>query len=368
MICISFPFLSLVGLKHLANKDKYFSAKTNRRVLWIFYFWIIASAVEFSFFGFLPILSVGNIGETYFDYGIHGLHGLLNAIIITISNIVAYKYFISKKNKYIVLFILILIWPILLLTRQVLISMLIQAGGIYLYSRRKVLSFTKKLQMTLCVVLTLFFFGVLGNFRSGSEALDIVAGISPNCPSFLSDAFLWAYAYLTTPLNNLNHNIEIYLIFDFNPSVIIRGLLPSPLRSNISTENIGFSLVSENLTVSTMHPKYLEAFGIIGSLFAYLLCGYLIFRIYLKFRMSENVRWLFIIVCITHNLFLSFFVDCNLNIIFLSQIMIHYWLGSGGNKQPIFANNFKKSSTSQVISLCFPRVHNISFTVKEKTY
>ena len=50
--------------------------------------------------------------------------------------------------------------------------------------------------------------------------------------------------------------------------------------------------------------------------------------VYLKFRKESNAKWMFMTVVLTHNLILSVFVDFNINLVFLFQLFLHYYLGT----------------------------------------
>jgi len=327
IFCFSLPFFLLFFLKSKTNPTINLPPNVDRKIIRIFRFWIFFSLVEILFFRSLPLLSFAGLGGHYTEWGIPSLHGLLNAMIITISNICYYRYLKSKEKFFLYLFILCLCWPILLLTRQVIMSMIIQAALIYIYINK--IKISKFLLYFFAFFTVIFLFGLLGDMRSGTGAMEAIAGISDNYPSFLPSGFLWVYVYITSPLNNFNHNIFIYYDFAFSPLLAFTNLFPSFIRSKIlPPSEVETSLVNDNLNVVTMHPQYLNAFGYCGALFFYFLYGLFVLYIYIQFKTKNNTKWLFMTVVLTHNLLLSVFVDFNFNLVFLFQLFLHYWLGT----------------------------------------
>ncbi|NDV81533.1 oligosaccharide repeat unit polymerase [Bacteroides sp. 51] len=327
LLCFSLPFFLLFRVKNNPNHSACLSEKVDKRLKGLFKFWACFSVLEILIFRSLPFFSFLGFGGHYTEWGIPSLHGLLNAMIITISNICFYKYLLSKKKKYLYLFLLCLCWPILLLTRQVIMSMIIQAILIYIYINK--IKISKILAYFSVFFIVVFLFGLLGDMRSGAGAIAALAGVADNYPSFLPSGFLWVYVYVTSPLNNLNHNIYLYPDFAFSPLTAFANLFPSFVRSKVvPSSDIETSLVNDNLNVVTMHPQYLSAFGFCGALLFYFLYGLFVLYVFVQFKTKINAKWLFMTVVLTHNLLLSVFVDFNFSLVFLFQLFLHYWLGT----------------------------------------
>lgn len=324
----SLPFFLSFYLKSRREHSLILSRKVDVKLKKLLKCWILFSFVEILVFRSLPILSFAGVDSFYTEWGIPSLHGLLNAIIITISNIAFYKYMVYKKKKYLIFYFLCLCWPILLLTRQVLMSMILQMGLIYLYCNK--IQVSKIFRYITIGVIVIVLFGLLGDLRSGKDAMENIAGISDDYPSFLPSGFIWVYVYITSPLNNLNHNLYLYPDFNFSPLIAFGGLFPSFIREKLLPDNTGVAtdLVNDNLNVMTMHPQYLNAFGYLGALAFYFLYGCFVFYVYQKFRKESNAKWMFMTVVLTHNLILSVFVDFNINLVFLFQLFLHYYLGT----------------------------------------
>jgi oligosaccharide repeat unit polymerase len=336
IIFFTLPFFLLLLLKLKKQQDFYLNENLNIQIRVLFFIWLFFSVIEILLFRYFPLFSVGNVGQRYSEWGIHGLHGALNSIILVISNMLFYKFLVLRKKRFLILFVLCLLWPVLLLTRQVLMSMIIQSGLIYMYKVK--IKTTDILKYFIICMIIIFLFGLLGDIRSGNGNIERVAGIADSNIEALPSGVFWIYAYFTTPLNNFNHNIEIYPAFDFKPIVAFGGLLPSVIRPEKANDE--FSLVTEALNVSTMHPQYVEGFGLLGSLFFYFTFGTFVVYVYVKYRTRSNAKWLFMLVVITYGLVVSIFTDYLLRTVFVFQFILHYYLGTNFKSGKII--NYKK--------------------------
>ncbi|MDB5121057.1 MAG: hypothetical protein JWN56_2275 [Sphingobacteriales bacterium] len=333
--CLSFG-LSYLFVNVLINKKNvittyFISDRVHKTLKLVFWLWLFLTCIEIAYFRSLPLLSLMGIGSgAYTEWGIPSLHGLLNAMIITIANYCIYLYLTRKDRKYLFLFLLCLCWPIMLVTRQVFMSMTVQAALIYIVLNK--LKTKTILIVTFSALLVVYLFGLVGDLRSGNaESFINLAQPSPDYPSFLPSGFLWVYIYVTSPLNNVNFNISSFPSFNFNLAYILASIFPSFIRGKIfsSEAEFDFKLVYEYLNVSSMFPNYLGAFGYWGSILFYFILGTIFSLIYFKTKLKTvNIKWVFILVVILHNILFSVFVDFFSNLVFIFQILLHYLIGT----------------------------------------
>lgn len=281
---------------------------------------LISIVAETLYFGNLPFLSIFGIGKQirYTEFGIRGVHGLFNALYLFIANILFARYLLDKDKKNLVLIILILSWPILMVTRQLFISLFVQLFFIYLLLQN--INFSSFFKVFLAFITVIFLFGYIGDLRSGRSSIIALARPTFDYPIFLPSGLLWAYIYIVSPVNNIVNNI--YLTPYYFPVSIISGLIPSFARNDIknfmSIDNVNWNLVNETLNVSSMHQKILSDFGVNYSLFFYILLSFLLREIYI--RSFKSPRYGFALVVILHSIILSFFVDFIFHLVFLAQI------------------------------------------------
>ncbi|EDM37181.1 putative transmembrane protein [Pedobacter sp. BAL39] len=333
--CSSFAasYLFVISItKKWDGKTTYFSNIGINKVLKIvFFIWLSLTLVEIAYFRSLPLLALLGIGAgAYTEWGIPSLHGLLNAMIIALSNYFFYLFLTTRNKKYLWFFLFCLCWPILLVTRQVFMSMSVQAVLTYIFLNKfKAKTVFTIALVALCVV---FLFGFVGDLRAGDSLMFInLAQPSDDYPAFLPSGFLWVYIYVTSPLNNVNFNIDKYPGFAFNPSYVLSSFFPSFIRNMIfEKENIfDFKLVNQYLNVSSMFPNYLGAFGYWGSILFYFVLGTIFSLVYVKAtRKNVNIKWIFIIVVLLHNILFSVFVDFFSNLVFIFQMILHYFIGT----------------------------------------
>ncbi len=330
-LTLSYLFVMILMPRFSGNSKYFVSLSLHNSLKIIFWIWCSLTIVEIVYFKSLPILALIGIGSgNYTEWGIPSLHGLLNAMIITLSNYYFYLYLQKKEKKYLWIFILCLCWPILLVTRQVFMSMSVQAALVYIIINK----FKTSTVLKICVAafIIIFLFGLVGDFRTGSKDSFInLAQPSSSYPSFLPSGFLWVYIYVTSPLSNVNFNIGIYPSFTFNPMYLVASFVPSFIRDKLisGTGQFNFRLVNEYLNVSSMFPNFLSAFGYFGSIISYFFLGLLFTFVYIKTKLRRvNIKWVFILAIILHNIMFSVFVDFFSSLVFLFQILLHFIVGT----------------------------------------
>ncbi|WP_298766053.1 O-antigen polymerase [uncultured Polaribacter sp.] len=343
-LLISYCFVRMLFTHKFFEKKKVYDVNfgvTNFRLKKIFKIWLFFTLIEVIYFKGLPLLSLIGIGSgRYTEWGIPSLHGFLNAMVITFSNYLFYFYLKKKDKKYLYGFLVCILWPILLMTRQMFMSMIIMATIIYILTNK--IKLAAMLKVVFCLCLVIYVFGWAGDLRSGSSIAFInLVQPSSDYPTWLPSGFLWVYVYMVSPLNNLNFNIDIFPNLHFDPSPLISSFFPSFLRKEIfpSSNQFNFQLVNENLNVSSMFPKYLDSFGYFGSLLFYFFLGLFISFVYFKFKSKNtSIKWLFILVIIFHNIILSVFVDFFFNLVFLFQMFLHLYIAKSPKKKTYVKN------------------------------
>lgn len=296
------------------------------KFLWILL--CIGIFFEIFYFNGAPGLGLIGIGPEiiYTDYGIPGLHGVLNSIFYACCLIQFTKLLLGLSKSYIPLLIISLIYPIVGMSRQVLISLLIQY--FFVYISIKPLSFRNIIMLFGMASLSFLVFGYLGDIRSGRDNIISLSQPSFNYPEWLPSAFIWVYLYITTPLNNVNHNIDISP--NYFPWETIGTLIPSFVRgefmSLMGARNNEWELVTNSFNVSSLLQAFIIDFGILGSiifsLFFGCFCGYLL-------RKSKNsLGAFFTLIVILHGISLSFFANLLFHLVFIFEIFILLWVVS----------------------------------------
>lgn len=191
--------------------------------------------------------------RAYIDFGIQSLNGLFNALYLIATT----ALFLTKRRFFDrFLFLILLCVPILLVSRQLLMSLFFQISCCYLIYYPKA---WKKLVVGGVLLLTTFV--VLGNVRTGVKELTTILGPEEVVPESCYP-LLWIYAYCVTPFNNINAACDNVTPVGA-PLHELNALLPSFLRDKLvpDIDDTGFRLVHKNMTVSTFYYPLLLDFG-----------------------------------------------------------------------------------------------------------
>lgn len=233
----------------------------------MFIFWIIIEIIETIYSGGIPIIwkLVGS-SKTYASYGIPTVHGLMNSISLVIMLLSYYLYLKeNRKNKKLLLIIgTIILFDLMIITRQVIVSALIELFVIYIFFNKKIPVY----KLLIIVSFLVIGFGLIGNIRTGSDNFIYVSSFkNENINSFLI-GFYWVYMYFTMSIANINN--AIYLgISQYGLYPIMKNYLPT-VFSNIIFENsniiIPNYLVTKAFNVSGYFINFYLAFGNLGVL------------------------------------------------------------------------------------------------------
>jgi oligosaccharide repeat unit polymerase len=292
------------------------------RTIWIVFG--LGIGFEVVYFGTMPIFGLIGIGRKldYQDFGIHGLHGFINAMFFAVCVLTFTRSLFRQDVNKSILWILTFSYPVLLVSRQVLISLLLQYLLIYVGVRRP--SAKVILRVVVLSAGSLLVFGYLGDLRTGRDNILALGAPSFNYPDWMPSAFIWVYIYVCTPLNNVNNNINI--IPAYFPLQTAGTLIPSFARDQFlgsfgSTHE--WDLVTESLNANSLLQSLLSDFGIEGAALFSLICGYLFSR--LLRRASGESGAFFAVIVVLHGIALSFFANLLFQLIFVAEIGALIW-------------------------------------------
>lgn len=307
------------------------SAHVGRRLKTVWIIFGLGISVEIAYFGGAPALGLIGIGPEirYTDFGIPGLHGLLNSMFYACCAVQFTRTLLDSSNNLRLLMLVSLCYPLLGMSRQVLISLFLQYVFIYFSIRRP----SPRVLIKACVLFIAIFliFGYLGDIRSGREHIISLSAPTFEYPDWLPSAFIWFYIYVCTPLNNVNYNIDI------TPNVLpletAGTFIPSFARDAFldalgATRN--WELVTETFNVSSLLQSLLTDFGVGGTIVFTLLCGVVFTR--LMRRAATNPAAFFAVIVLLHGLALSFFANLLFHLVFMFEIVMIAWIVARGRR------------------------------------
>ena len=295
------------------------------RSLWIFFF--VMLVFEIAIGGGAPMLGTLGIGPEilYTDFGLPGLHGLVNSVFYVASVLTFTRALLLSSPHVPWLILATMMYPLLGMSRQVMISLCVQYLFVYISVRRP--SPATVVRVCLLFVAIFLAFGYLGDLRSSREA--IIGWLAPDLdyPDWLPSAFLWFYLYVSTPLNNVNLNIGIAP--NLFPLETAGTLIPSFAREGFMNAFGGprqWDLVTDTFNVSSLLQSLLTDFGVVGSILFTLLCG--IAFSHLLRRAHRSPRAFFAVIVLLHGITLSFFANLLFHLVFLCEIALLVWVVS----------------------------------------
>jgi oligosaccharide repeat unit polymerase len=320
---ISFSTIFFNGYKINLRKNLFFDYNTlnhlnffNKIVDKITLIWFFFTFLEIIKFGGIPLISVILLRQFDLDYAAFGLptlHGLLNSLYLTIicSKFILYQS--TKNKKYLYIICVLFFWPILLMSRALIIWTILEIFSVYLiFNSIKWKSIVRIFSIFLFVIVL---FGYIGDNRGDSSKNDVerfTDNFVKDENRFITDkiptGFIWVYLYMTTPLNNVVWNINT-IEPKYNFKYTFGSLLPSIIRND---SNLGPSLElkEDAFNVSSYFANYIKDFGLVGaSIFIFFLQLYviIIYKSAIKFKIGGMLAYSTLFNSVVMSIFFDYF-------------------------------------------------------------
>jgi len=312
-----------VDLKLLAETIN--SKRVGKRLKLMWAIFALGISFEIAFFGGTPLLGLIGIGAqiSYKDFGIQGFHGLVNALFYTGCVVTFARILFGSSRRILTLMTISIGYPVLVVSRQILMSLILQYALIYFSIRRPSPRIFVRVGAILGAILLIF--GYLGDARSGRDSIIALASPTFDYPDWLPSAFIWVYIYLSSPLNNVNYNIDISP--NYLPIETAGSFIPSFAREDFLAAFGGsqqWDLVSDSFNVGSLLQSLLTDFGIYGSIVFTLFCGTAFS--FVRRRSLTSPAAFFAIIVILHGIALSFFANLLFHLVFVFEIFATAWV------------------------------------------
>lgn len=238
----------------------------SRRLRYGVWLWIACAAVETVVSGGIPLLwiLIGS-SKTYFDYGIPSIHGVVNALLMAITTTSFALFLFTGRRRYLKLPLFSVAWFAVLITRGTLVFVTIECLLIYLRFRR--VHWMSILRLVGFGAVLLLLFGFAGDLRSGAEAFKTLAQPSADYPEWAPSGVLWAYIYITTPINNLLYSMHIVQpAYNLLLPNTASTLFPTIIRNLVYGRQAAEQAISGNLVVDALNVStaYVGSFQDLG--------------------------------------------------------------------------------------------------------
>lgn len=289
----------------------------------LFNIWLTFIVLEIIYERGVPLLWLvtGN-SKSYVDFGIPSLHGFVNSLAWVIL-MLAFTFYLDssckvKKKEMKIIMLIIFTTYIALIARQFILTGLIQIFLIYVLKRK-----INLWKLLLWPTLVVFFFGIIGNMRTGASNFRVSAKITANIP----DAFLgiyWVYMYMATPIGNIDSLVN--KTFDlangiFTAKSIIPSVFVTLIFKGIDIPSIKF-FVTDTFNISTFLEIPYKDFGIAGVVITASIYGFISAYSWRKYKRDvNNTQALLICVICIQATAMSFFVNMLIMLPIIVQIV-----------------------------------------------
>lgn len=287
---LTFLVSYIIGKLSVLNKKlKFSNIKYDNKIYLVTLFIYIGYIIEFIYVGNIPFISI-IFGKNY-NYTTFGIP-VFHVLLVTFSSfytIYVFHIFISTyKFKIFLFYLLNLSLSLLIYNRAMFLYLITSSIFIILLKHAKNINIRLIIKLIILVLVVLLIFGILGNIRTNSIInrnslfsteiiLNTFEATSGFKNSIIPKPYFWSYLYISSPLANLQKNINEYSrnkkFSDF-VSFINFELLPDFISKRIKkTLNLtpkNELLIHNNLVVSTYYSGayiYLGWYGIIFMFF-----------------------------------------------------------------------------------------------------
>jgi oligosaccharide repeat unit polymerase len=280
------------------------------------------AALNVAVAGYVPLLSLIQTGDSgYMFFGIPSVYGAFLGYANALACLAFYAYLRGGRRIYLGLFLSILVLHLAFVTRQNIITLLVEVLVIRCLTIRR----TSRTAILVVVVLGLVGFSVLGELRSGDIKATI--GVEPDF-MWVPTSLIWLYAYSYFNVLNLNNAIA-QSGAPFFDGGMWQSLLPSVLRPDVDYDpNTYLELQTMNVS-SYIYPVYMDV-GPVGVVIFTALFGLATTVAYLRALRRRRFIDIATYACLFSCALLSFFsnfwlylpVMCQLFFFWLFQILL----------------------------------------------
>lgn len=254
--------------------------------------------IEFIYTKGIPLLLVFSSSTfRYEEFGIPTLHPILATFTSFYTVYVFHAWLSEKKLKNLIYFLLLLLFPILIYNRGMLLISLVSCLIVFLLSIKKV-KLKARIYIAVLVVVLLYFFGVLGNYRmvkssSNEYFMEVAEATDSFRNSRIPKEYFWSYIYISSPLANLQNNInengpEQIRVKDFISTELLPDFISKRLAKLIHAEQGEIVQIASFLTVGTVFARSYSLLGWAGIYLMYLFIAAFVFLYIIILRKSNK--------------------------------------------------------------------------------
>ncbi|MGO2063940.1 MAG: O-antigen polymerase [Latilactobacillus curvatus] len=250
---------------------------------------ILAMVIEGVYSKGFPILKQVN----YKDYGVPVLHVILVTVDSFYILVLVKKLYDNRfKSNFIIFNILLATIPLLVsLSRGIIMILLLNILYLVILSTKRIFSLKKLLGILIIMIGGLYVFGIAGNYRMNTDykrvedirqsslILSIGQASTKFNDSHIPAPYFWTYSYGTSPIANLNMNIQNVLVDDSHIKVrnvtefMVINFLPDFISKRIYPDETIRVKPNQIIAEFTAVTAFAQAYLMLGwgGLYVYLL-------------------------------------------------------------------------------------------------
>jgi hypothetical protein len=257
----------------------------------IFLIIILLGITNVLYMGYLPVL---DRSHNYREFGMPVIDPIFNTLSIFFSVILFHQFLDTRKKRFLIYFLFILIIQIIFFRRSTIVWILVSSAFFYILYRQRV-SLSIIVLGIIAIPFASYFFGLYGNTRSNLTSSFVMNDLGASETfknSKISYNHYMTYLYITSPLANLQKNID-QKKSEYTPedvkSFVFYSLIPESftlrLEKPFHLVQPSCYLISPNLIVGTFYMVAFYTLGWLGMVIItlilfliILLCSYIIKR------------------------------------------------------------------------------------------
>lgn len=242
----------------------------------VFFILIFMGILDIYLTGYLPVL---DRTRNHLEFGFPVLDPLYNSLSIFFTVFIFQTFLESRKKKYIIYFVMMIVFHLLIFRRSTVIWILTASSFVYILNRKQIR--TIFLLISLCSIpLISYGFGIYGNIRNslGKSYIINELGASEQYKNSEIDANHYlTYLYFSSPLANLQSTIDQGDGFINNGELrdlLFYCFIPESLTLHLEkTKKLSepnYALIHPHLIVGSFFILSYYTLGWLGMIFMYL--------------------------------------------------------------------------------------------------
>ena len=281
-------------------------------------------AIDFVYEGGIPLLNI--LLSKPFNYRLFGMPGV-HVLAVTVASfytLYLFHAFLSeRKRTLLALYLINMFASVLIYSRSMLFFILIGSSLLYLFTLEKI-PFRKLALLLPVLIAVLYLFGVAGNKRSASEDhgaynpdafLETGRATETFRESIVPKEFFWAYIYISSPLANLQMNINHHTVPPISTRRILEYINNEYLFESISKRINAMAHINRQKAIIIKHPfnvstVYSTSYTYIGWPGMITMAVFVLALPLLYFKiLSKNNRYSLVALAILCTMYLFFIYD-----------------------------------------------------------